>query len=113
MLRIVNAKSGATREVSFECFHDARKVIWVELRFGVAGVYNFSLLTGWQEHKRSETPAWYLDRDSFAIVRAQAIAAGHKLKDPLWTEYPPPPAKPRAPKSRRQSAKPAQTEMFK
>lgn len=71
-IRIINANSGATRTGTFECFHGGKKSPWAEIRLGMAGVYNFSLRTGWCEHKSTEAPAWFVLAEDLELLREAA-----------------------------------------
>lgn len=114
-LTIINSLSKAERSVKFECFHGGPRSPWAEVRFGVAGVYNFSLLSGWEQAKRSEAPVWHLDLASLEQLRAAHIEQGGKVKHaPLYASYyPPPSGRPKAPRSRKQVAPEAQLELVK
>jgi hypothetical protein len=108
---IVNANSGATRECQFECFHGGKRSPWAELRFGVAGVYNFSLNTGWQERRKGQPQDWYVGPADLEVLRKQAGAEKVKFKAAVVQAPNRTDAKPRKARGK-QAAPPAQRSLF-
>lgn len=72
-ITIINASSGARLECAFECFHGGRKSPWAEVRFGLAGVYCFSLNTGWQEARKGQPQDWYVEPSALVWLRNKAL----------------------------------------
>ena len=96
VISIVNANSGTVREYTFEGFHGGKKSPWAELRFGVAGVYNFSLNTGWISAKKDEPQDWHVDLADLEKLLTVAQEQGIKFKVALVQAPERTPAKPRS-----------------
>ncbi len=111
VITIVNANSEQTRKCTFECFHGGKRSPWAELRFGVAGVYNFSLNTGWQERRKGEPLAWYVEAADLEKLRSAALLEKIKFT-PAVTQAPKrTDIKPRKARGK-QKAPPQQRSMF-
>lgn len=95
-ITIVNRNSGTRKECRFEGFPGGKDAPWFQVRWpNFGGCYNFSLCTGWIEHKKSEDPEWYALDEDLALVRVEARKEGK-----VFTEYPRvlPARKPRKPR---------------
>lgn len=93
---IVNRNSGVARVCKVEGYPGGKDAPWVQLRFpNFSGCYNFSLSTGWIEHKRGHLPDWYMLDTDLEKLREEARAEGK-----VFTSYPRnlPALKPRKPR---------------
>ena len=101
--------SGAEKSAFFEGFPGGDRSPFVQLRIGYSGCYNFSLNTGWMEHKRSETPDWFVaDAD---LEKLRDYARQEKRKFTAMPRHLPA-QKPRRPRKGGE-IHPAQVGMFK
>lgn len=95
-ITIVNRNSGTRKVCRFEGFPGGKDAPWLQVRWPTfSGCYNFSLCTGWIEHKRGEMPEWYVLEKDLELVRVEARKEGK-----VFQEFPRvlPARKPRRPR---------------